>query len=72
MSKKNKVVRRLAYDAVYAKNGKPYEEQLNPFKENTTDHALFERNYVKVYEMYWRLESRCQEMFEVYGDPNDK
>ena len=61
----------MAYDTVYANNGKPYEEEMNPFKDDTPAHATFERNYVKVHEMYWRLESRCQEMFEVYGDPND-
>lgn len=68
MSKKGKMIRKLAYDDVYKLKGQPYTDQQNPFRDGS-EFDLYKRCYQKVYDMFWRLEGRCQEMFEVYGGP---
>jgi len=69
MSKRGKLIRKQAYSDVYQNKGRDYDDSLNPFPLATSDHALYQRCYEKVHNMFWRMESICQEMFEVYGGP---
>ena len=58
----------FATKMVYASKGKPYEDCMNPFPENSLDHTRFKRFYEKKYYFYHHMEAEFDHMAEIYGE----